>query len=263
MKKSMPYLAIAAPVVIFILLHFLIVDPERRAAASARSKIAAREAQLQAEAAREPKPVVQQASMPAASGEEFGAISDAIAALAGSRAVGGVSNLAVEMSSPRSPVSVSFDAKYPQIEAFVRNLDTLPVLVDISAIQLVPAGAPNMRAKIVFRMFKRHGPPALLDSGLEPARTANGHAGSTSGGTNPSGPRTATAAAAARTLVGREPVVKTILFSSTRRVALVDDRIVKVGDHVDSLVVHDIERDAVVFVNARGARIRVALRKGN
>ncbi len=58
-----------------------------------------------------------------------------------------------------------------------------------------------------------------------------------------------------------DPVVRTILVSPTRRTAIVDSRMVSVGDAVGSLKVVEIERDAVVFANAAGARRRVALHR--
>lgn len=56
-----------------------------------------------------------------------------------------------------------------------------------------------------------------------------------------------------------DPLVRTILFSSTRKTAIVDGRMVSVGDSVGSLKVTDIERTAVVFTTAAGERRRVSL----
>jgi hypothetical protein len=58
-----------------------------------------------------------------------------------------------------------------------------------------------------------------------------------------------------------DPVVRTILVSPTRRTAIVNSRMVSVGDAVGTLKVVEIERDAVVFANAAGARRRVALHR--
>lgn len=56
-----------------------------------------------------------------------------------------------------------------------------------------------------------------------------------------------------------DPLVRTILFSSTRKSAIVDGRMVGIGDSVGSLKVADIERTAVVFTTASGERRRVAI----
>lgn len=55
-----------------------------------------------------------------------------------------------------------------------------------------------------------------------------------------------------------DPVVRSILFSSARRVALVDNKIVGIGDTVGAFKVADIERTAVVFA-LNGERRRVAI----
>ncbi len=55
------------------------------------------------------------------------------------------------------------------------------------------------------------------------------------------------------------PVVRSILFSATRRVADVDGRIVGIGDSIGSGRVVDITRDAVVIRTASGEQRRVAL----
>jgi hypothetical protein len=53
------------------------------------------------------------------------------------------------------------------------------------------------------------------------------------------------------------PTVRTILHSATRRLAIVNGRIVGVGDAVGDYTVADIEKDAVVFTAASGERLRV------
>lgn len=56
-----------------------------------------------------------------------------------------------------------------------------------------------------------------------------------------------------------DPLVRTILFSSTRKTAIVDGKMVSIGDSVGSLKVTDIERTAVVFTTAGGEQRRVPL----
>lgn len=60
-----------------------------------------------------------------------------------------------------------------------------------------------------------------------------------------------------------DPLIRTILFSATRKTALIDNRMVSVGDSVGTLKVAEIERDAVVFVSAGGERRRVPLHRGS
>ena len=57
-----------------------------------------------------------------------------------------------------------------------------------------------------------------------------------------------------------EPVVRTILFSAERSVALVDGHIVKVGDRVGDGLVAEISRDTVVIETPAGGRKRLRLR---
>jgi hypothetical protein len=56
-----------------------------------------------------------------------------------------------------------------------------------------------------------------------------------------------------------DPVVRSILVSGNRRVALIDGRIVSAGDSVGNAVVTSIEPDAVVLATADGQSRRIAL----
>jgi hypothetical protein len=67
----------------------------------------------------------------------------------------------------------------------------------------------------------------------------------------------AVARAAAPEPVPARPVVRTILYSASRRLAIVDGRIVGVGDTVGGYRVADIEKGAVVFTAPSGERLRV------
>ena len=62
---------------------------------------------------------------------------------------------------------------------------------------------------------------------------------------------------AAAQLRGADPVVRSILFSSTRRLAIVNGKIVAVGDMVGAYKVAEIEQAAVTFALASGERRRV------
>ena len=55
------------------------------------------------------------------------------------------------------------------------------------------------------------------------------------------------------------PSVRTILYSAGRRLAIVNGRIVGVGDAVGDYTVSDIEKDAVVFRASSGDRLRVPI----
>jgi hypothetical protein len=67
----------------------------------------------------------------------------------------------------------------------------------------------------------------------------------------------AVARPAARVPAAPEPVVRSILHSSNRRLAIVDGRIVAEGDVVGDYTVSAIERGAVVFTTPGGGRLRV------
>jgi len=60
-----------------------------------------------------------------------------------------------------------------------------------------------------------------------------------------------------RTQAPVRPAVRTILYSATRRLAIVNGRIVGVGDAVGDYTVTDIEKGAVVFTAPSGERLRV------
>lgn len=55
------------------------------------------------------------------------------------------------------------------------------------------------------------------------------------------------------------PVVRSILYSASRRLAIVDGRIVGVGDMAGEYTVVEIEQGAVVFTAPSGERIRVSV----
>jgi hypothetical protein len=69
-------------------------------------------------------------------------------------------------------------------------------------------------------------------------------------------------APAVRSAVTADPVVRSILYSADRRLAIVDGRIVGIGEQVGSFTVSDIERDTVVFTTPAGVRLRVSVHEG-
>jgi hypothetical protein len=60
-----------------------------------------------------------------------------------------------------------------------------------------------------------------------------------------------------------DPLIRSILYSATRQTALVENRMLSVGDSIGTLKVAQIDRDAVIFVSADGERRRVALNRGS
>jgi hypothetical protein len=56
-----------------------------------------------------------------------------------------------------------------------------------------------------------------------------------------------------------DPMVKTILYSASRQSAIVENKMVSVGDNVGTLKVVEIARDAVVFASSDGERRRVSV----
>jgi hypothetical protein len=55
------------------------------------------------------------------------------------------------------------------------------------------------------------------------------------------------------------PQISTILATQDRRFAMIDGRVVKIGDHVGQRVVTGIEPRVVVFREPSGVQIRVTL----
>jgi hypothetical protein len=62
--------------------------------------------------------------------------------------------------------------------------------------------------------------------------------------------------------VGPDPTLRTILHSAERSLAIVDNRIVRVGDVVSVGTIVEIQRDAIVVQTASGERRRIGLYRG-
>jgi len=56
-----------------------------------------------------------------------------------------------------------------------------------------------------------------------------------------------------------DPVVRSILYSASRQLALIDGRIVRPGDRVGLLLVSAIEPDGVIVTTPAGLRKRIGL----
>lgn len=275
-------MAIAAPIVVFGFLFVLQVQPEHAAAVDARERLEAARAELQRHRLFvAPPSVVSQASaadefaLRTAEGDRAGEVADALTALMNSPAVGGVSHLSIETGVPsdgpidsmvglfsrkvvHTPVTVAFDARYEQIGRFFWNLRLLPTTFDLQSLEIMPggAGAALMHAKMSLLVFHRPEAvpsrplrqPEMVDVITAPEWRRDPFA-------IEQRPEAATDRSAEALAVQPDPVVSSILFSSGRRVALVDGRVVRPGDRVRSGVIRSIEPDAVV-IGAPGGQAR-------
>jgi hypothetical protein len=265
-------LSIVAPVVVFGFLFVLAVQPKRAAADAAEKLVETARAELarrQTIAATPPAPTPVSAladfEMRTAAGDRSGDFADAISKLVSGSAVGGVTGLSIETGVPsearptsravlfspgivQTPLTVSFDASYEQTGRFFWNLRMLPTTFELRSVELIPGspGAGLMRAKTELVAFHRsavasnplpHTAAPSVDLTTVPEWKRDPFA---------VGPRPK--ARAIRVADEPEqPEVSSILFSSGRRVAIVDGRIVHAGDRVRTGVVQSIERDAVLI----------------
>jgi hypothetical protein len=287
--KAGPVLALAASFVLFGFLYMLAVRPERAGAQAAREKLSSLRRQELTRAqglSRRTLPAERSATV-APAGQEFDRripeedkasdVADAITRLAKGPAVGGVTNLSIDLGAPEgraidpritlfqtaiayTPITVGFEAKYVQIERFFWNLRTLPATFELGSVELSPSKFPLMRAKVVLFVLRRATAPPLAPAPTPPvlqtvdvARVPERHRDPVA--VQPAPPKEL-AEAADR---APDPTVESILFSASRRMALVDGRIVKPGDRVGSLYVRDIERDGLVLVTANGLARRIEL----
>ena len=278
-------MAVIAPVVVFGFLYILQVRPERAAAADSRSRLAVARDELNRQRMFvRPDPVAAKVSAIAefdartTEGDGVSDVTGALTAVLRSPAVGGVSNVSIETGGPedaapdstarlfshaikQTPVTLTFDARYEQIGRFLWNLRVLPTTFDLQAVEVARGAAPGsglMRARLSLLVF--HRPEALaprqaprsavVDVVTAPRWTRDPFA---------SEPRAASSQPAAPR--EPDPVVTSILFSSGRRVAMVDGRIVRPGDRVRTGVVRDIEVDALVIVDAGGRARRVVIQR--
>jgi hypothetical protein len=276
-------MAVAAPIVVFGFLYILLVHPERDAAAETRHRLAIASDELNRQQLFvRPQGVVREVSALAefdartTEGDGVGEVADTLTALLNSPAVGGVSNLSIETGAPadapadstsrlfsetfkQTTVTLTFDARYEQIGRFFWNLRVLPTTFDLQSVELTPVGASGkglMRAKASLLVF--HQPDTATP--VRASRTqavdvmtspqwgrdpfANDQRVDPQGPVAPKEP---------------DPVVTSILFSSGRRVAMVDGRIVRAGDQVRTGIIRDIEPAAVVIVGRDGRERRVAI----
>lgn len=275
-------MAVAAPIVVFGFLYVLQVQPERAAAAASRNKLAAARDQLNRQRAFvRPQPVVTELSAldefdaRTTEGERVGEVADAMTAVLNGPAVGGVSNLSIETEAPgvvpvdsmarlfsqtvvQTPVTVTFDARYEQIGRFFWNLRVLPTTFDLQSVELTPGAASRggfMRAKVSLLVFHR---PETVASRLAPRTHVVDVMTAPQWTRDPFATQSRPVSDRPAAPTQPDPVVSSILFSTGRRVAIVDGRIVRPGDRVGTGVVRSIESDAVVIAGPDGER-RVAI----
>ena len=279
-------LAVAAPLVVFGFLYVLQVQPERVAALEARERLGVERRALD----RRRVFVVSPASVNKASAiEEFDIrtpegdratdVADALTALLNSPAVGGVSNLSIETGVPsdgpidsmvsrfsrkvmHTSVTVAFDARYEQIGRFFWNLRLLPTTFDLQSVELEP-GTPSrtamMRARATLLAF--HRPVAAPVVPVTQPQMADVVTAPEWGRDPFATGQRADAVKVVAVPASPGPVVNSILFSSGRRLALVDGRVVRAGDLVRSGVVRSIEPDAVVIAAEGGRERRVEIQR--
>lgn len=215
--------------------------------------------------------------------------------LASSPSVGKLEALVIEAGSPGvdaapdprltlfgspvsgTPVTMSFEASYEQLGRFFWHLRALPTTVDVRSIDVSPAPQSSLlRVKMLLLAFHRAGLPTRLP--LSGPRSTGGPSQRPAVSPDvaqlaappavdvtrvPRWPRDLFRSSASPVAVAEvtpDPVVQTILYSPQRSVALVDGKIVKVGDRLGAGSVIAIERDAVVIETPSGGRKRLALR---
>jgi len=262
-----PLLAMVAPFVIFGFLYVLAVLPQRAAAQGARGTALS----LRDELARRrvligstPPATTIAPATPAVdrrTPDIDGArdVAAAVTRLANGPAVGGVTNRSTRIAG--SDVAVTFEADQAQIGRFFLNLRALPAIFELRSFALSPAGGSLKRVRMVLFVFKPAATAAPSPGlALAPAQPAPApqvvHVSPT--------PRASTTPERRPNSAGAEPSlmkVSSILISDSRRVALVDGRIVRTGDRLGSFLVGAIDRDGVVLVADNGARQRVGLER--
>jgi hypothetical protein len=257
--RMMPALCVLTPLMIFGLIYVLAVVPARKAAGAAEAEAEASVATLARMRAQSRNASL--SSGPAASSRRFevrtaSELADAVKAVAGSHTALGVARPSVQIQ--RSAVTVTFDARDGQLDAFFSSLDAITGPYDVTTVDIVhKQNAPLARVMVGF-LLRGEG------SGVPKAPLA------ADASQRPEGEKRSTApfsAAPEKSAIlrlpsqqGPDPVVRTILYSSQQKSALVDGRVVRLGDRVGNGTVHAIAADTVVVVNDDGRLKRLALK---
>jgi Tfp pilus assembly protein PilO len=292
--RLLPGLAAVAPFVILGFVYVLAVQPKLALERDAEARAASLRRELtRAHALTPPTPALHNAAQ-----REFqervsvedrsSEVADALRRLLKNSTVGGAGNVSIETGDvvrPTSdalesriksfdgpiayrPLTVTFDARPAQLRQFFSGLRTMPTIVELRGVEIAPAPSGTaMRTRLVLFVYQRSDagaqaaavpapppvPPLLADArpALEPVPKP------TSPAAKPPVPKKGSSGPARS--FEPDPVVHTILFSSQHKVALVDGRIVRVGDRLGSGRVLAIEQNAVVFVTAAGLVKRLVL----
>lgn len=267
-------IAIAAPLVVFGFLCVLYVQPERAAAdaatrelAAARHELSRERASIAAKAGPSAKPISDVGAGTTAR-DGVRELSAAVTRLLNSHTIGGVSNLAfqsvdqriLEQGMARPSLTVLFDARYEQIGRLFWNLHALPRTFELSSVEIRRVTAPPealLRTTISLVVF--HGPNVPVD--VQPAGLQMADATLPVWTRDPFARRTAPARPTLISSGQSQPVVSSILFSTTRSVARIDGQVVGRGDRVRTGIVVSIEPDAVVIAEPGGRRQRVEMER--
>jgi hypothetical protein len=159
--RTLPALSMVAPLVIFGFIYVLAIVPARQGALAARSEV-----ETSRDALVRTRSELQDASLlrgPAAAPRSFyvrtaSDLADAVRTVADSQSVGGVDQLSVQIHG--AAVSVTFDARYAQLDEFFSSLDAITGAYDVSSVDIVrKENLPLMRATVEFLV---RGEPAVV-----------------------------------------------------------------------------------------------------
>ena len=288
--RVLPGLALAVPIALLFSVYLFAALPRLEAARRARAEADAIRGQLAGtEQAIRTRPdvsasdsAVRAFAIRIANDDRVSDVLRTLTQLASSPSVGKLEGLVIEAGSPGedattdprltlfgspvsgTPVTMSFEASYERLGRFFWNLRALPTTVDVRSIDVGPVPQSSLlRVKLVLLSLYR------LDRGPSQQPALSPHVAQLAAPpavdvtSAPRWPRDlfrSSAPAVAAAEVTPDPVVQTILYSPLRSLALVDGKIVKVGDRLGAGSVTAIERDAVLIATPSGGRKRLALR---
>lgn len=255
--RTLPALSVVAPIVIFGFIYVLAILPARQAASAAGAEAEASGAALARSRAqlRDATPASSPSAPRSFDVRTAADLVEAVTTVAASQSVGGVDQLSVQVHG--AAVTASFDARYAQLDEFFSSLDGIAGTYDITYVDIVQKrNSPLMRATVEFlvrgQAVTAPDVPVVADASLELEKRGRPGKRSTA-------PFSAAPEKGAVLLFPPAPVVRTILFSSQQKSAVVDGRIVRPGDRVGTSTVQSIEADTVVLVSDSGLVKRLAL----
>jgi Tfp pilus assembly protein PilO len=163
-----------------------------------------------------------------------------------------------------TPIRVSFDGPYSRVGRLLWELGALPTLVEVGSLDVQSAADGSLvHVELVLRAFERNG--VSREGAIEKPPEAAEVAEAVDVTSLPEWSRNPLAPVAPpiepAVEVVPDPVVESILYSRQRRVALVDGRIVTVGDAVSAGRVVAIEPDVVIVESESGERRRFELQR--